>query len=537
MRLFSLFSFLLFPFSYFSFSQSNQNLSLVREKNILYERYLNGSDSKVHTSIKPFNNSKELEAINDSIKKNMMSATNQEKKSSPNELTRTNKISVDGIFSCEFNYEKGNISAKNLERTAGLALNGYIKKKLSVNTTFLSGNSSFPAYLDTFIYKTKVIPGTGSAYGSNGKYSYQYYSGYLSYSPGKIFNFQIGKDKHFWGDGYRSLFLSDVSNSFPFAKISTTIWKLQYVNLFAMMNDVTASPFKSDIKKKYGTFHYLSWNTSKRFNLALFESIIWQGTDSNRVRKFDVNYLNPVIFYRPVEYSMGSSDNVLLGTSFKIKVGKKYLQQFYGQIILDEFLLKEVLAVFKKIKHPFDKTIQYGWWGNKQGVQLGFRSFDLFTLKNLTFQTEINAVRPYTYSHGSVQQNYGNYNQPLAHPLGSNFTESVSFLNYRYRKWMLETEFLYATYGKDENGVNYGGNIFESYFTHPMEYGNKFWQGLKTNLSYSRLKLAYYIIPSDNLLVEAGVAVRKEKNSISTLNSNYFFIGIRRGIMNRYADF
>ena len=435
-----------------------------------------------------------------------------------------NKISADGIFNSEFIYETGNTSTDNNTLEGGVALNGYIRNKLSFNTTFLSGNSSFPSYLDSFISASNTVPEIGTAYGSKGKYFYQYYSGYVSYSPNRIFNLQIGKDKHFFGDGYRSLFLSDVSNSFPFAKISTTVGKFKYVNLFAMMKDVTASSFKNDFKNKYGTFHYLSWNATKRFNFSLFESIIWQGNDSNRVRGFDVNYFNPVIFYRPVEYSLGSSDNSLLGAGFKIKVGRKYHLQFYGQIILDEFLLSEVKAM-------------NGWWGNKQGVQLGFKSFDFLNIRNLSFQTEVNAVRPYTYSHGSVQQNYANYNQPLAHPLGANFAESVSFLNYRYQKFSIEAEILFAIYGKDSAGKNFGGNIFESYTTHPSEYGNNLCQGLKTDLFYSRLKFTYCIFPPADLMAEAGVALRQETNSISSLSSNFIFIGIKTGFMNRYTDF
>jgi hypothetical protein len=510
--------------SCFSFAQSNENLSLFREKNLMYEKYLNTKECNIHTSIKPFTNSKELDNISDSIRKSMKrrSDTLFSMPSKTKNHSR-NSISVTGIYDAQLGYEQTYKSGSKILLDGGLALEAAIKEKLSVNATFLSGNSSFPSYLDTFISKTGVVPGMGPGYNSKNGYSYQYYSGYLSYSPNKIFNFQVGKDKNFFGDGYRSLFLSDVSNSYPFLKISTTVWKIKYVSLFTWMKDATnPSGMKKDLLNKYGTFHYLSWNATKWLNLSLFESIIWQGTDSNRVRNFDVNYLNPVIFYRPVEYSLGSSDNSLIGFSFKIKAAKKL--QFYGQIILDEFLLSEVKAM-------------NGWWGNKQGAQFGFKIFDLFTLKNLTFQTEGNAVRPYTYSHGSVQQNYANFNQPLAHPLGANFAESVTFLNYRYKKWMLEAEFLYAICGKDENGKNYGGNIFESYTTRPNEYGNAFFQGLKTNLLYGRFKIGYYLIPAADLMAEAGVATRQETNSASSLNSNFIFIGIKTGILNRYSDF
>lgn len=499
-----------------AFSQSNQNIPLYREKNLLYEKYLNSKECTIHTSIKPFTNTKELEAISDSINP---PKADEKKKSS-------NEISASGIFASEFGYEHATKTESKLMLKGGLSLETRIKDKLSFNAAFISGNSSFPSYVDSFITKSDVVPGMGSAYSSKQGYSYQYYSGYLSCSPNKIFNFQIGKDKHFFGDGYRSLFLSDVSNSYPFLKISTTIWKIKYVCLYTRMKDVTnPSGFKKDFLNKYGTFHYLSWNATKRINVSLFESIIWQGTDSSRVRNYDVNYLNPVIFYRPVEYSLGSSDNAFLGFAFKIKIGKRQRQQFYGQIILDEFLLSEVKAM-------------NGWWGNKQGVQLGFKCFDLFRIKNLSFQTEANAVRPYTYSHGNVQQNYAHYNQPLAHPLGANFAEEVSFLNYRYKKFALEAEFMIVNYGKNTDATNFGGDIFKSYLSRPKEYGNYIGQGVETNLFYTRFKVAYYLIPSADLLAEAGVAVRQEKNSASSLiNSNFFFIGIKTGIMNWYNDF
>ena len=43
--------------------------------------------------------------------------------------------------------------------------------------------------------------------------------------------------------------------------------------------------------------HYLSWNVSKRFNLGLFESVLWTNTND---RGFDVNYLNPLYFFVPL---------------------------------------------------------------------------------------------------------------------------------------------------------------------------------------------------------------------------------------------
>ena len=122
---------------------------------------------------------------------------------------------------------------------------------------------------------------------------------------------------------------------------------------------------------------------------------------------------NPFIFFRPVEYGIGSADNSLLGAGLKLTISQHFIA--YSNFILDEFLLSELR----------NRT---GWWGNKYGVQLGIKTFDLFNKTGLYSITEFNLVRPFTYSHISSKQNYGHKNHSLAHPLESNFKEYL-FLN------------------------------------------------------------------------------------------------------------
>jgi len=403
-----------------------------------------------------------------------------------------------------------------------------IGAKFSMNLKAYAGQSSYPDFMDSMIQTSHVIPGIGYAYRANKDslhplYAYQYYSGYVSYSPNKIFNIQVGQDKQFFGDGYRSLFLSDVAAPYPFLKITTRIWHLTYINLYAIMKDATnPSGLKKDWLNKYATFHYLGWNATKRIQIGLFESITWQGSDSSRYRGYDVNYLNPILFFRPTEYSLGSSDNAFAGFSFKIKLFKK--QQLYGQLLLDEFLLKEIKD-------------QNGWWANKYALQGGIKSFDLFRIKQLNFQTEVNYVRPYTYSHGSVQQNYGHMNQPLAHPLGANFVESATFLNYRYKRFFIEAKCVYAIYGGDSLGTDYGKNIFISYNKRPKDYGNTTTQGLKTTLINASLRVAYMLDTKMNLKIELGFAERVEQTIVKTTQTPMIFLGIRTDLSTLYTDF
>ena len=63
-------------------------------------------------------------------------------------------------------------------------------------------------------------------------------SGYVIYRPNNMFTLQFGHGKHFIGNGYRSLLLSDNSFNYPFLRIQTTFGKIQYTNLYAELQDI-----------------------------------------------------------------------------------------------------------------------------------------------------------------------------------------------------------------------------------------------------------------------------------------------------------
>jgi len=392
--------------------------------------------------------------------------------------------------------------------------------------------------LDSIARKSGTMPGWGDrAYSNgNGNYSFQHISGNVIWRPSKIFNLQIGRDKHFWGDGYRSLFLSDVSSAMPYVKMTTTIWKLQYTSLFTMMQDWTNSNGSAkDFRTKFGTFHYISFNAAKWLNIGVFESIIWQGTDSYRMRGFDPDYLNPITFYRPVEYSLGSPDNAMLGFAFKIRANAN--NQIYGQLLLDEFYLKEILA-------------RNGWWANKQGYQIGYKIFNLHKIKKLNAQIELNIVRPYTYSHGSPQQSYSNGGMPLGDPLGANFAEAIGILSYNWKQFSFSAKFIYAEYGLDSAGKDFGQNIFISYMNrsstanvlHPtqaqIDYNHRMFDGVATHLFYSELKASYRFDTKFPLRAEFLVGLRSENNSqIGTKISSYVQAGFTLPLWRSYRDY
>lgn len=417
------------------------------------------------------------------------------------------------------------LNKKNInELIGGLHAKLNINNSITLEGTGFAGNVSYPFFTDTLLQNQLLIPGLGVAYKSGNTYNYSNFSGSASYSPNKTFNFQAGNGKHFIGDGYRSLILSDVANNYPYFRINTNIWNIQYNVWYTWLYHIPGSTQdKHSFQNKYSTMHYLSWNAFKNLNISVFENIIWQGTDTNRTRGFDVNYLNPIIMYRPQEYAVGSPDNAFIGINLSAKLFN--CLKLYGQLALDEFLLSEIKA-------------RRGWWANKQAWQLGFKYVDAFKIKGLTLQVEYNEARPYTYSHGSVPQNYAHYGQPLAHPLGANFKEYLGFITYRKNRYMLSAQGVYAIIGKDTAGSNLGQNIFLSYTTRPYEYGHKTTQGNRTFLVHTDLRLTYFVLPSMNLRLELGYIQRSETtDSGYELQNPYIYFGIKTGFWNFYRDY
>lgn len=406
--------------------------------------------------------------------------------------------------------------------------------KLNINNDFTFAGTAYgasvqlPFYLDTQIVNTALLPNYEQSYKlANNSYAVFDYQGYVSYSPknNSIFNFQLGKDKHFIGDGYRSVLLSDYAANYPYFRINTNIWRIQYHSWYTLMQDITtANGIKSNFQTKFGTFHYLSWNIIPQIQLGLFENIIWQGTDTNRVRTFDVNYLNPVIFFRPQEYSVGSPDNAFIGMNLHFKIARIF--KLYAQLGLDEFLLKEIRA-------------RRGWWANKQAWQLGCKYLNAFNIPHLTLQMEYNQIRPYTYTHGSVPQNYAHYGQALAHPFGANFSEYLGIINYHKNRWQFSFQGMIVNIGKDSTAKsNLGQNIFLSYTTRPGDYGHKTGQGLKQTILQSDIKLTYHLLPKLGLRAELGYIQRSEQfEKRYNLQNPYFYFGIKSTFWNVYRDY
>lgn len=412
----------------------------------------------------------------------------------------------------------------------GIEARARIADKIGVYTYFADNQEQLPSFVKNYatgrFNGMESVPGADYYQTPNSKtFDYLQARGYVDFAAIKdVLNVTFGYDKHFLGDGYRSLFLSDFSAPATFVRLNTRIWKLNYQNLYLELTPQYVRGTDRQLPHKYATMHHLSINATRWLNIGLFESTVF-----SRGNRFEFSYMNPVILYRAIERANGSPDNVNIGLNFKALAAQHL--QFYGQVFFDEFRAKELVA-------------GDGWFGNKFGVQLGGKWFDALGIRNLDLQGEVNIVRPFSYSHYDSTANYTHYNQPLAHPLGAGFGEIVGIARYQpIRRMYLTAKAMYYRQGLDSNGSNYGANPFMNYNIRTSvgpdnAYGYQLTNGIPTSTVSINCNASYEL--RENLFIDLGATHREhtiENAATTTQTSTYFYGGLRLNIARRDYDF
>lgn len=390
----------------------------------------------------------------------------------------------------------------------------------SIRGSYIAGASLFPSYFEEYATNRSIYPGLGFNRSQSELNFANQFMGQVKYSPTEHFSFELGNGKNFWGNGHRSLILSDLTSPYSYFKINTRVWKLQLTNLYSRLQNFTEDRLLGSTRTKYTASHALSFQATPNLNLTFFESVVWQATDSMSTRNFEFNYINPVIFYRPVEYYQGSADNVLLGLGFEWE--PLQTASIYGQLVVDEFLLREVM----------DRN---GWWGNKFAGQLGVH-LKPFNPNGYSFRSEVNVARPFTYTHGSPVQSYTHLGQSLAHPLGTNFFEWVNILKYDNKAWRIEEQFNWAIFGRDFGGENFGGDIFRSYTNPAMQYGNQIGQGQRNEVLLNKFTVERKL-GSSNARVFVSHMWRVQMSETNRDVNHFVLIGVRLNVTPPVSDF
>lgn len=520
------------PFSHSYYAQFDDEMNQVGANN--------------HTSSKPFNyadvsNYYNLKEAHEKVAKNKSGWWGKK-------LWNENLVEIQGedywftlnpIVDLQFGKSDPSKSKNTFINTRGLQFNGGLGKELNFTTTIYESQGRFADYFNRYAQSIKpdggnpaIIPGMGIAKTfKTDAFDFPMAEANLAYTPSKFININLGYGRNFMGDGYRSLLLSDGASPYPYFKLNTTFWKIKYTNLYTWLKDVRPdATVDRTYATKYVASHYLSLNVTNRWNLGLFESVVWANTNN---RGFDMSFVNPIIFYRAVEISSSSrSGNALLGVTSKYKLNNQI--NVYGQFLLDEFSLNDIKAG--------DKS-----WKNKYGYQLGAKYYHAFSIKNLLLQVEYNHVRPYVYAHSEPLTNYGHNNQSLGHQWGGNFRELVAIARYYNKRYFADAKITYGIRGLDfdtaTDSFNYGSNIYKDYDEErPFNTGVEIGQGNKTTVLIADLQAGYLINPATNLKFFGSLIHRNfnpEANTLTTFkeNTTWFSVGLRSDIFNWYFDY
>ncbi|MEZ0005291.1 hypothetical protein ABH942_000642 [Flavobacterium sp. 28YEA47A] len=526
--------------------QSHLNIPFSHSLYAQFDRALNQVGSNNHTASKPYTYAEvskyyDLAEANKLIQKNKQGWWGRK-------LWNENLVAIQGdgywftmnpILDLRLGKSDPSKADYTYQNTRGIQIQGEIGKELSFNASIFESQGRFADYYNRYAESIKpsggnpaIIPGIGIAKGfKEDAYDFPMAEANISYTPSKFINLQLGFGRNFLGDGYRSLLQGDGTSPYPFFKINTNFWKIKYTNTYMWLKDVRPEVTEDNTyATKFMANHYLSWNVTKRWNLGFFESVVW--ADQNN-RGFDASFINPIIFFRAVEFSSSSkSGNALLGLTSKYKFSNQV--QFYGQFLLDEFSISDMKAG--------DKS-----WKNKFGYQLGAKYFDAFNIDNLLLQLEYNHVRPYVYAHSNPLTNYAHSNQSMGHQWGGNFKEFIAVARYFKGRWFADAKLTYGKRGLDfdteENSFNYGGNIYKNYNVgRPRDIGVKTGQGNETTILIADLQAGYLVNPSTNLKFFAGLIYRNFNPNVDTAtafkeDTTWFSIGLRADLFNWYFDY
>lgn len=431
-------------------------------------------------------------------------------------------IIINPLFNISTSKEQ-NENKSFTQNTRGFSVSGKLGKYIRFYTCLLENQATFPNFTDSYIRKSLVVPGQGARkdFKENG-HDFSQSMGHIEFLLSKYFNLQLGTGKHFIGDGYRSLLLSDNAFSYPFLKLNFKFHDFQYTMLFAELNQFENEYYNYHHKKHY-SITWFSWLPTKNTEISLFEGIIWKSADSITSRKIPVDFYKPIIFARLLNYSLNDADNFLFGLNIRHNFYRKF--QAYGQLLIDNA--------------NQSKLFKLQDYKNRYAGQLGIKAFDFIPLQKIHYylNLEFNIATPYTYSHNTPLQAYTHHNQPLAHPIGGGFKEFVAIACGEFKNFRIKYSFVNATSSHVNDSVNHGSNLFLSDFSENTERDNRIGQGQKYELTSNSLTFSYILNKKTRYEIFLSILSRKEKYENQSNDYKLFTFGFRTNIFNHYYDF
>lgn len=363
---------------------------------------------------------------------------------------------------------------------------------------------------DFYQTQNAVIPSAGrtKSFKTNA-YDYAYSFGMISYEVHKKLRLEAGNSSHFIGSGYRSLLLSDNAVYSPFFRLN---WKISprwsYQLLYRKHRNLFRKPETKAVEKafenKFFAANYLTFKPFQNLALSLFTAGNHLRADSITYYPIQAQMFVPLPLFNTDLAFKSSRINGIAGLNIDLAFRKL---KFYAQLAVDNYRSKTLTA-----------------------FQAGAYYFDAFRVPNLDLQLEINSVPDNFYASDNVKLSYSQYNLPLAHIKGNNFTEIYGTIHYEFKRIYMSYSFVvYQTKGGSVPEQIYSNSIFRTDKDLALPAtGSTLIQTHEIGYRINRLY-------NPTLFVQTQMRVSafdQVKNNFS-----YVMIGLKVNLQNQYLDF
>lgn len=339
----------------------------------------------------------------------------------------------------------GTVPGSSADDNIYLASNGFIMRGtvgsqlgfyIDVRDSKEWGSRDYPEDTST------TLPGRGYASFKGDSAEFDETLAHLTYNQGP-FALTFGRDRSVWGRGKTgSLLLSDYGAPYDLLRIETDFWRIKYSFFTGELKQTPAlarfyypatagSPADSVEVQKYISGHRLDFNISEALNIGLHETVVFAG-------RWNMSYMNPVMFLKGAEHANGDHDNAAMGLDFRFLPRPRL--SFYGEFLIDDIT-----------------TTKLGtdWYGNKLAWQLGGLMTEPLSLADSDLRLEYTRLNPWVYTHRYAINSYTHYGDVLGHRLGPN----ADIVSFTARKAFSRRLRFSLAYSKSRRGRNTDRNV------------------------------------------------------------------------------
>ena len=228
---------------------------------------------------------------------------------------------------------------------------------------------------------------------------------YISYQTNRL-QVKFGRDFIKWGPGQSgTLVMSDIARPLDhlFAAVNFGPFRFSY---FA--SELDRAPGKKAGNAWIPVRRYLAGHRldvrfwGGRIQAGISELMLYGG----EAEKFNIVYVNPVIFYHGANYNNSDiSGNVLPSVDFMVYPQKNW--QIYTSLLIDDIQI--------------EKTVQDDMEPDEIGFILGTNYSDPLQIQGMNVNLEYVRVANRTYKTPDPLETFIHRGQPLGHPLGNDF--------------------------------------------------------------------------------------------------------------------